>query len=233
MPTYAVILAGGVGVRLGAGVPKQFVALGGRPILDYSLEAFSGSDLIDEIIVVVAADHRATVANLVADRGHAKVSALVDGGKRRFDSTGSALAHLGSREAFVLIHDAARPFLPQETIVGCVKALADFDAVATVVESPDTIVRLNDTQDSIEETLERDNLRRLQTPQAFRLEVLNQAFALASNDPDLLATDDFTLVRRYLPEAAATFIEGSAQTFKITEPEDLIIAEAFLAQREI
>jgi len=229
MPTFAVILAGGVGVRLGAGIPKQFVSLGGRPIIDYSLEAFSESALVDEIIVVVAADHRAVVADLVADRGYAKVSALVDGGKTRFDSTGAALTHVSGREGRILVHDAARPFLPQETISGCVAALDAFDAVATVVESADTIVKLDGARAYIESTLDRDSLRRLQTPQAFRLDVLAQAFDLARNDPGFLATDDFTLVRRYLPGASTTFINGSARTFKITEPEDLIIAEAFLA----
>lgn len=229
MPTIAVILTGGVGVRLGAGMPKQFVTLGGRPIIDYSLEAFSTSDLIDEIVVVVAAEHRQTVADLVDDRGFKKVSALVDGGKTRFDSTGAALAHLSGFSGNVLVHDAARPFLPQETISGCIEALASFDAVATVVESPDTIVTLDDSRRSIESTLDRDSLRRLQTPQAFRLDVLAQAFDLARKDPGFLATDDFTLVRRYLPDASTTFIAGSARTIKITEPEDLIIAEALLA----
>ena len=229
MPTYAVILAGGAGVRLGAGIPKQFVDLGGRPIIDYSLEAFCGSDLIDEVIVVMAPEHRGTVAGLVADRGYTKVSALVDGGETRFDSTGAALTHLAGREGRILIHDAARPFLPQETIAACVKALEDFDAVATVVDSADTIVVLDDAHQRIESTLDRDSLRRLQTPQAFGLDTLVKAFDLARHDKGFLATDDFTLVRRYLSDASTTFIDGSARTFKITEPEDLIIAEAFLA----
>jgi len=229
MPTIAVILAGGVGVRLGAGIPKQFVQLGGRPIIDYSLEAFCGSELIDEVIVVVAPEHRQTVADLVADRGYTKVSALVDAGKTRFDSTGAALAHFAGRPGRILVHDAARPFLPEETIAGCVKALDDFDAVATVVESADTIVKLDDSRSHIESTLDRDSLRRLQTPQAFRLDILTQAFDLAGHDKGFQATDDFTLVMRYLPTASTTFIDGSARTFKITEPEDLIIAEAFLA----
>lgn len=229
MPTYAAILAGGVGIRLGADIPKQFVALGGRPVIDYSLEAFSASDLIDEIIVVVAADHRETVAEIVDAGGYTKVSAIVDGGRTRFDSTGAALAHVDQREGLILIHDAARPFLPQETIAGCVEALDRYDAVATVVESPDTIVALSEDRQHIDSTLDRDSLRRLQTPQAFRLGVLNRAFERARNDPQLLATDDFTLVRRYLPESTTTFITGDARTIKITEPEDLIIAEAFLA----
>ncbi|MGZ5367877.1 MAG: 2-C-methyl-D-erythritol 4-phosphate cytidylyltransferase [Aeromicrobium sp.] len=231
MPTYAVILAGGVGARLGAGLPKQFVDLGGRPIIDYSLEAFCGSDLIDEVIVVLAPEYRGTVSGLVVDRGYKKVSALVDGGKTRFESTGAALDHVAGREGRILVHDAARPFLPQETIAGCVKALDDFDAVTTVVDSADTIVVLDDTHQHIESTLDRGRLRRLQTPQAFRLGILAQAFVLASDDEGFLATDDFTLVRRYLPDVSTTFIEGSAKTFKITEPEDLIIAEAFLADK--
>ncbi|MEO6471838.1 MAG: 2-C-methyl-D-erythritol 4-phosphate cytidylyltransferase, partial [Aeromicrobium sp.] len=202
---------------------------GGRPILDFSLEAFSRAQAIDDIIIVVADDHRQRVADIVAERAYGKVSALVTGGVKRFDSTHAALTHLAGKDGHVLVHDAARPFLQQETISGCVEALQTFDAVATVVDSPDTIVMLDESRVSIERTLDRDSLRRLQTPQAFRLGVLAKAVDLARRDPELKSTDDFTLVQHYLPEASTTFIDGDARTFKVTTPEDLIIAEAFLA----
>ena len=230
MSTYAVILAAGVGTRMGADVPKQFVRIGGRAIIDYSLSAFSHADEIDEIIVVVGPSHRQTVAVLVEAGSYTKVSALVDGGVTRFESTACALQHLRDRDGFVLVHDAARPFLPQATIAGCVTALASYDAVATVVDSPDTIVQLDDARTAISSTLDRDGLKRLQTPQGFRLATLRTAVERAAADPDLRSTDDFTLVQRYVAEASTTFIEGDSRTFKITRPEDLVVAEAFAAQ---
>lgn len=229
MPAIAVVLAGGVGTRLGAGTPKQFVRLGDRLILEHSLATFSDSDLIDEVIVVTEPTHRDRVASIVEEGRHHKVSAIVDGGRTRLDSTAAAVACLADREGVVLVHDAARPFLPESTIAALINALTSYDAVATVVETADTIVVLDNERRSIVETLDRESLRRLQTPQGFRLDVLRHAMELASLDPAVQATDDFSLVRRFAPEATTTFVQGDLRTIKITTPEDLVVAEAFLS----
>lgn len=229
MSTYAVILAGGVGSRLGADVPKQFVEIGGRPMLNYSLDAFSAAAAIDEIVVITAAAYRRTVEEIVAAGSYTKVTFIVDGGATRADSTAAALQVLSGRDGCVLIHDAARPFLPQQTIEECIAQLAHVDAVATVVASPDTVVRLDAAGTTIESTLDRDRLRWLQTPQGFRLPVLAAAFDAAGSKREFQATDDFTIVRHFLPATSTSIVVGAAQTFKITSADDLLTARALHA----
>jgi 2-C-methyl-D-erythritol 4-phosphate cytidylyltransferase len=231
MRNVAVVLAGGSGTRIGRLMPKQLIPIAGRPILEHSIAAMQRSPVVDEIIVVMVPGYLEPVRKLVAHGGYTKVSQVVPGGGTRNDSTAAALAALGPEEANVLVHDAARPLVTEAILVANVAALADHRAVITAVGSSDTVVEIDPDQDRLVEILPRPLLRRCQTPQSFRLSTLRDAYTAAARDPDFTATDDATVVLRYLPGVPIAVVPGDAENLKITEPLDLFLAEQLLLRR--
>jgi ribitol-5-phosphate 2-dehydrogenase (NADP+) / D-ribitol-5-phosphate cytidylyltransferase len=225
----AVVLAGGMGTRIGGDVPKQLIPIAGKPILEHSIAAMQRSPLIDEILVVMAAGYLDQVRALVESGGYHKVSQIVPGAETRNGSTAIALAALGDQECNVLLHDAARPLVSQEIIAANVAALVHHQAVHTAIPSADTVIRV-DQQSRIADVLPRHLLRRAQTPQSFRLSTIRAAYAKAARDPDFTATDDSTVVLRYLPGVEIVVVHGDERNLKVTEPIDLSIAEMLLGQ---
>jgi 2-C-methyl-D-erythritol 4-phosphate cytidylyltransferase len=230
MRMVAVVLGGGVGQRLGAGMPKQLLRLGGRTLIEHCVAAFEQAPGIDEILVVMAAGYTGQVEAMLADAGYRKVSAVIEGGATRSDSTRVALAAITRTqpgEAGVLLHDAARPLVDGRIIADCVASLRVHDAAGVAVPASDTMVI---TADGVMQSMpRRDTLQRCQTPQCFRLSVITRAHELAAADPDFAPTDDCGVVLRYLPEVSVHIVEGSERNIKITYPQDLAIAEALLA----
>jgi 2-C-methyl-D-erythritol 4-phosphate cytidylyltransferase len=231
MRNVAVVLAGGTGTRIGQPLPKQLIPIAGRPILAHSIAAMQRSPVVDEIVVVMAPGHLEPVREMVIRGGYDKVSQVVPGGGTRNDSTTAALAVLGPEEANVLIHDAARPLVTETILAANVAALADHLAVITAIGSSDTVVRVDPDHDRLVEILPRPLLRRCQTPQSFRLSTLRAAYAAAAGDPDFTATDDATVVLRYLPEVSIVVVPGDPENLKVTEPFDLFLAEQLLRRR--
>lgn len=235
MRTVAVVLAGGTGERFGTPAPKQLLPLAGRPMIEYSVAAFEQAPGIDSILVVMVAGYRQQVSDLLGGR-YRKVGAIIDGGPARTDSTRRAIAELGDGDRGdgdrdVLFHDAARPLVSQQTIAGCVAALAEYRAVGVAVPSSDTVAVVSDGV--MTAIPRRDSLVRCQTPQGFRLSVIRRAYELAAADPgfgDLPATDDCGIVLRYLPDVPVRVVPGSERNIKITYPRDLAIAEALLRE---
>jgi len=231
--TIAVVLAGGTGRRLGAAAPKQLLEVGGRPILEHAVAAFAGHRGIDRILVVMARGHVAAAAELLAPyrtgRAGGKVSQIIEGGATRSESTLAALAALADEpeETRVLLHDAARPFLPGEVIDRCLAALEEHQAVAVGVPATDTIVAVRDGL--VESMPPRHTLSRFQTPQGFRLGVLRKAYEAAAADPDFAATDDCGVVHRYLPQVPIRVVDGDERNLKVTHPLDLVLAEHLAA----
>ncbi|MFF2390820.1 SDR family NAD(P)-dependent oxidoreductase [Agromyces sp. NPDC058104] len=223
--TYAVVLAGGIGERVGLGMPKQLIRIAGKAIVEHTLERLEASPLIDEVIVMMNAASLDELVPLVHDPRFAKLSAVLPGGATRNDSTRLALAALPAEaRAKVLFHDAVRPFLDERIIEDCVRALDEFDAVDTAIPSADTIIAVND--DGIITAIPaRSHLRRGQTPQGFRVGVLRRAYELAALDTEFSATDDCGVVFSYLPEMPIKVIAGTAENMKITEPLDIHIAD--------
>jgi ribitol-5-phosphate 2-dehydrogenase (NADP+) / D-ribitol-5-phosphate cytidylyltransferase len=226
--TVGVILAGGVGSRLGSTVPKQLVEVAGRPVIEHTIAAFEASPDIDEIVVVMAPGHLDAVAAIVAAAGFRKVAAVVPGGVLRSDSTRLALEWLGDADADVLLHDGARPLVSERILHDCVLALGRHEAVAVVVTTADTVVAVDG--DVITEVPDRRGLRRCQTPQGFRLSTIRRAYELAAQDPAFVATDDAGAVARYLPDVPIHVVEGAEDNIKVTTPLDLMIVDA-LARR--
>ena len=225
LPVVAVLLAGGSGARMGADRPKQLLELGGRTVLEHSLIAFHEHPAVDEVVVVMAADHLAEAEQVAA--GYAKVSGVVAGGASRSESTMRALEHLGEHDCLVLLHDAARPLVGADVIGRCIEALAEHVAVLVAVPATDTMVEVDD-DGTVRSVPPRSSLRRVQTPQGFRSDVLRAAYAAAEADPDFVATDDASVVFHYLPGHSVGVVAGAERNLKVTTPLDLTIAAALL-----
>jgi len=226
-----VVLAGGIGRRLGGPVPKQLLHLAGRPIIEHSIDAFEASGAVDEILVVMAPDYVPEARKIVDERGYAQVTQVLAGGGERTESTALALAALGDApdDTRVLLHDAVRPLVRPSVIAGCAAALDAYEAVAVAVPSADTVVVVDG--DVIVSTPDRATLRRQQTPQGFRLGTIRAAYARAQADPAFTATDDCGVVLRYLPDVPIHVVPGAEDNIKITHPGDLAIAEQLLRLR--
>ncbi|MDE3721143.1 IspD/TarI family cytidylyltransferase [Nocardiopsis sp. N85] len=229
---FAAVLAGGVGARMGAAAPKQLLPLAGRTIIEHTISAFEACPEVDEIIVLMVAEYVPRVEELVAEAGFAKVSRVLPGGATRTDTSVAALTALAGAadDDIVLLHDAARPLVSPATIATCVAALARVDAVGVAVPSADTVVRVVAGPDgeAIAEVPPRAGLRRMQTPQGFRMGTVRRAYALATADPDLVATDDCGVVLRYLPEKEVRIVPGEETNIKVTNPGDVEVAETLL-----
>ena len=228
MRMVAVVLGGGVGQRLGAGMPKQLLRLAGRTLIEHCVAAFEQAPGVDEILVVMAGGYVGQVEAMLA--GFRKVSAVIEGGVTRPDSTRVALAAIARAqpgEAGVLLHDAARPLVDRRIIADCIASLRVHDAAGVAVPASDTMVV---TENGVMESMpRRETLLRCQTPQCFRLSVITRAHELAAADPDFAPTDDCGVVLRYLPDVKVHVVPGSERNIKITYPQDLAIAEALLA----
>lgn len=225
----AVVLAGGTGVRMGATLPKQLLPLAGRTVLEHSIAAFDASPLIDDVVVLMHPDFLAEARAVGAS--FAKVRAVVAGGRTRNESTQAALdalTGLAAADDKVLFHDAVRPLVDAATIERCVAALDAHDAVYVAIPTIDTIIESEGTR--LVAVPDRRRLHRGQTPQGFRLVTIRDAYATAWRDPGFEATDDCSVVLRYAPDVPVHLVEGSPLNLKITEPVDLLIAEALLAR---
>jgi len=232
MRMVAVVLGGGVGQRLGAGMPKQLLTLGGKTLVERCVAAFQTAPGIDEILVVMAPGYTGQVTGLLADR-YPKVTGVIEGGRERPDSVRAALAAIASRtpgasgdDCGVLLHDAARPLVDQRIIADCVAALTEHDAAGVAVPASDTMVV---TGNGVMQSMpRRETLHRCQTPQCFRLSVISRAHELAAADPGFSPTDDCGVVMRYLPGVPVHIVPGSERNIKVTYPQDLAVAEALL-----
>jgi 2-C-methyl-D-erythritol 4-phosphate cytidylyltransferase len=226
----AVVLGGGAGSRFGAGRPKQLLSLAGRTLIEHCVAAFAAAPGIDEVLLVMGPGYTEEAAKLV---GH-QVSAVIEGGASRADSVRNALGHLSARHdprtTGVLLHDAARPLIDQRVIADCVAALQQHDAVGTAVPTADTIVVVRDGV--MVHVPQRETLMRCQTPQCFRLSVINEAHRKAAEDPAFVPTDDCGVVLRYLPDVPVHVVQGSERAIKVTYPADLAIAEVLRSQIE-
>ena len=231
MRMVAVVLGGGVGQRLGAGMPKQLLTLGGTTLIERCVAAFEAAPGVDAVLVVMARGYTAQVEVLLADR-YRKVTAVIEGGQDRPASVRAALAAIAAGGADrddcgVLLHDAARPLVDQRIIADCVAALRVHDAAGVAVPASDTMVV---TGNGVMQSMpRRETLHRCQTPQCFRLSVISRAHELAAADPGFSPSDDCGVVMRYLPDVPVHIVPGSERNIKVTYPQDLAVAEALLS----
>ena len=219
----AIIMAAGAGKRMRSDTPKQFLLLRGKPVIVHTLEKFQNCAGIDKIIVVCAKGYIDQCKELAEQYNITKCCAVIPGGAERYDSSRNGIAEAEKvsggcgEDTFVLIHDAARPFVSEEIINENVRAAKLYGACETAVAMNDTVVLGNDGFS--EKTVPRDNLYRVQTPQSFRLDVITDAFRSFDPERDGPVTDDATLVLRRGGRVA--IVQGSALNIKITTPDDL------------
>lgn len=221
----AVVLAGGSGRRIGGDLPKQFIEVNGRAIIEYSVDAFEKCDCIDEIAVVVNKDFVSEINRIVARNSWTKVKKILDGGAERSDSSLSAIKAYEGVNCNLIFHDAVRPLVSQRIIADVVDALKNYNAVAVSVPSTDTIIEVDESGEFIGRIPKRSTLRCQQTPQGFRYETISKAYKLAMADSDFVATDDCGVVVRYLPDERIFIVDGDDSNIKITYKKDLKIME--------
>ncbi|MGZ4436426.1 MAG: SDR family NAD(P)-dependent oxidoreductase [Nocardioides sp.] len=224
LKNVAVLLAGGVGTRVGLDIPKQLIKIAGRPILEHTLAALDAHPMVDEIIIMMAPGHLDAVREIVRNGGYAKVVDILEGAGTRNDTTLRALDRLGDAECNVLLHDAVRPLVTSRIITECFEALVEHEAVDVAIPSADTIIEVTPAG-TIADIPPRAALRRGQTPQAFRSSVIKKAYAIAEQDENFVATDDCTVVLRYLPDVPISVVLGDERNMKVTEPIDVYLAD--------
>jgi 2-C-methyl-D-erythritol 4-phosphate cytidylyltransferase/2-C-methyl-D-erythritol 2,4-cyclodiphosphate synthase len=216
MHVTAIIAAGGVGRRLGAAIPKQLLELGGRTILEHSVEAFASHPRVQEVVVVLPADLVAEVPGWLQGRPSVRV---VAGGGRRQDSVAKGFHAVEDSTDVVLIHDAARPFVTADVISRAIDAAAEHGAAIVAQAVHDTVKRVRVDGDSVEivETLPRESIFLAQTPQAFLRRILGEAVALGESGVE--ATDEASLAEQ--AGHPVQIVEGTADNVKITTVDDL------------
>jgi 2-C-methyl-D-erythritol 4-phosphate cytidylyltransferase len=220
----AVLLAGGVGARIGLAIPKQLIKVAGKTILEHALIALHEHPMVDEVLIMMAPGHLDVVRAIVKAGDYTKVSDILEGGDTRNETTLRALDALGDDDCHVLFHDAVRPLVTPRIVQECFEALETYAAVDVAIPSADTIIEV-DGDNIIREIPPRAALRRGQTPQAFRSPVIRAAYDKAGQDPNFVATDDCTVVLRYLPEVPIVVVHGDERNMKVTEPIDVYLAD--------
>lgn len=223
---YEVVLpAAGSGKRMGAGQNKLFLSLGGKPIIIHTLEVFQSDENCTGIWLAVKDEERQYIQQLLEKYGITKVKGLPNGGEERQHSVYACIKEMQQVD-IVLVHDAARPFITKPIISRLVKEAYEKGAVIAGVKAKDTMKKVNDGV--IVETVDRESLWMIQTPQAFRFDLLKRAEE-AAEEVGFLGTDEAMLVERLNHQVY--IVESTYENVKITTKEDLVFGEAILKHR--
>lgn len=228
MKVAAIIAAAGSGKRMGQSTKKQFLSIGSKPILAYTLDVFDSIDRIDRIILVIPEGWKTYCQKEIIQKyGYRKKIEIIGGGARRQDSVASGLALVSSDYEIVVIHDGVRPFVTRRMVVESIAKARKFGACVAAVPVTETI-KLVTGKGVIDRTIPRQCLWRVQTPQTFRLSLIKKAYAKAGKDK-FYGTDDAQLVERINRPVKVIF--GDYRNIKITTKEDLILAEKLLSKK--
>ncbi len=236
----AVVLAAGSGKRMGSDVAKQYMLLCGKPLIWYALHAIEQSSVIDDCVLVTGAEDISYVRDEIVKRyGFQKVDKIVAGGEERYDSVYHALQVIAdgdmaapNTDGYVFIHDGARPFLTEEILERCYVEVQKSRACVAGMPVKDTI-KIADEKGYAAQTPERGLVWQIQTPQVFDAALIVDAYRRLIQEKDSLAargikiTDDAMVVETFT-ELPVKLVHGAYENIKITTPEDLVIAEAFL-----
>jgi 2-C-methyl-D-erythritol 4-phosphate cytidylyltransferase/2-C-methyl-D-erythritol 2,4-cyclodiphosphate synthase len=212
----AVIAAAGSGRRMGGNINKQYIMLGGMPVLAHSVSVFENNPYVDDIIIVVRrGEEELCIKEIVEKYRFSTISAVIAGGDERYDSIKEAVKILSPDTSYVLIHDGARPFVKSETVNAVLEACAVYGAAVPAVPLKDTVKCIDG--DVVTCTPDRSILRAVQTPQGFKRSIIEQAYA--SLGPDTVVTDDASLVEAL--NIPVHVVNGDDMNIKITTPSDI------------
>ena len=235
MKTVAVILAAGSGSRMKTDVKKQYMEIGGKPLIYYSLKAFEES-LVDDIILVVSrGDIDYVTKEIVEKYKFDKVQAVVEGGLARYHSVRLGLQAAAADCDYAFIHDGARPFVDRDIIMRALQAVKEYKACVVGMPAKDTI-KIADEKGFAASTPDRNLMWTIQTPQVFSYKMILELYQrLDREEGDLMAkginiTDD-AMVVEYYTDTKVKLVEGSYDNIKITTPEDIAVAEAIIQKR--
>ena len=214
----AIILAGGIGSRIHSNVPKQFIEVNNKKIIDFSIDAFKANSNIDEIVLVLSKRWIKELKNEYKDY------TLIDSGKSRSDSSFKGISACSKKSTNVLIHDAARPLLSQKIIDSCIHYLDTYEAVTPYIDISDSII---EKDKDIIKYLNRDLIKRIQTPQGFNKNIILNIMKKNNS----YGTDDISTLLNYYPSAKVKFFKGDKNNFKITDEIDLKIFKSIANEK--
>lgn len=226
MKITAIVLAAGSGKRMNSKIHKQYLMLSGKPVLYYALKAFEESAVTDIALVTGHGETEYCRRELVEKYAFAKVTAIVEGGKERYHSVYEGLKAAEGAD-YVLIHDGARPFVDAGLVKRMIDAVKECEACVAAVPVKDTI-KIADRDGFVKETPDRSLLWQIQTPQAFSYPLILTAYEKLFAQGEVSVTDD-AMVLEQMTEHKVKLVQGNYQNLKITTPEDLVAAEAYLS----
>lgn len=213
----AIIVCSGVGKRMGANLPKQFIQIKNKPIVCYTIDKFENCEKIDEIIIVTNNDYiQFFKEDIIKKYNYKKIKYVISGGKERLNSVYNGLNCIKDKNSIVLIHDGVRPFVENNDILNIIENTKKYDACILGVKAKDTIKICNNG--FIQQTPNRDDVYLAQTPQAFKFDLIKKAYDYAINN-NIFITDDASAVECI--GYSVKIVEGSYKNIKITTSEDL------------
>jgi len=217
---YGIILAGGSGERLGFDIPKQFVKIAGKTVIEHTIDIFERHPLIDHIIIVVNPDFRFLMEEILLKNNYKKVIKILNGGITRRESSYIGISSIEEDDAIVLIHDAVRPFVNERIINESIEAAKKYGAVDVAIPSVDTIIKVDDDM-FIEDIPPRRYMMKGQTPQSFRLSLIREAHEKVKEEE---VTDDCSLIVKG-GFGKVYVVRGEERNIKLTYPEDIFLME--------
>lgn len=226
----AIILAGGIGSRLGLSTPKQFFKVAGKMVVEHTVDAFESNPHIDEIAIVSNPFYISDFESIIIKNGWKKVKKILKGGQERYHSSLSAIKAYEGSDVNLIFHDAVRPLVSGRILNDVITALETYSAIDVAMPATDTIIEVDG--DFIRQIPDRSKLKRGQTPQAFRLEVINRAYETALKDKNFKVTDDCGVVVKYLPEVPVYVVTGEESNMKLTYKEDTYLLDKFFQLRK-
>jgi len=221
--TTAILLAAGKSERFENDIPKPFILLNGKEIYRYSLAVFLKNTQINELVLVVPKTLVLSIKEKFSKEIFDKAIRIIPGGESRFESVQKALDVINDSVKNVIIHDAARPFITAKLIDNCLEKLVENTALSCAIKSTDTLVSVSENN-LAESYPDRNNIMRIQTPQAFQTKLIKKAYSLAQKENKTNFTDDTSLIH-YFKLAHVLLIPGTEENIKITFPKDLLLAK--------
>lgn len=233
MKFAAIVLSAGTGKRMGSNIPKQYLKINGKPVVYYCLKAFEDSDVEEIVLVAGKDDIEYCKSEIVEKYNFKKVHAIVPGGNERYDSVFEGLKAIKSAD-YVMIHDGARPMLSEDIISRSMECVIREQACVVGMPVKDTIKQV-DEEKWATNTLDRNYLWQIQTPQTFSYPLIYESYRLLSEKLmqkgcTLPAITDDAMVAEYFLNSKIKMVEGSYKNIKVTTPEDLLVAEIFLKE---